>query len=39
MIRGPGGRFKAVNWRDALAVVLEIAHRYELGKGIALNCN
>lgn len=26
MIRGPDGRFKAVSWRDALAVVAEIAH-------------
>jgi len=31
MIRGPDGRrFKAVNWRDAHAVVSEIAHQYEL---------
>ena len=27
MIRGPDGRFKAVNWRDALTVVAEIAHQ------------
>ncbi|KAI9118583.1 hypothetical protein K1719_010915 [Acacia pycnantha] len=27
MIRGPDGRFKAVSWRDALAVVAEIAHQ------------
>ncbi|CAL9137124.1 unnamed protein product [Musa acuminata var. zebrina] len=27
MIRGPDGRFKAVTWRDALAVVAEVAHQ------------
>ncbi|XP_028784759.1 NADH dehydrogenase [ubiquinone] iron-sulfur protein 1, mitochondrial isoform X2 [Neltuma alba] len=27
MIRGPDGRFKAVSWRDALAVVAEIAQQ------------
>ncbi|KAI9100083.1 hypothetical protein K1719_024301 [Acacia pycnantha] len=27
MVRGPDGHFKAVNWRDALAVVAEIAHQ------------
>ncbi|RWW66126.1 hypothetical protein BHE74_00026529 [Ensete ventricosum] len=27
MIRGPDGRFKAVSWRDALAVVAEVAHQ------------
>lgn len=27
MIRGSDGRFKAVSWRDALAVVAEIAHQ------------
>lgn len=27
MIRGADGRFKAVSWRDALAVVAEIAHQ------------
>ncbi|XP_054789978.1 NADH dehydrogenase [ubiquinone] iron-sulfur protein 1, mitochondrial-like [Prosopis cineraria] len=27
MIRGPDGRFKTVSWRDALAVVAEIAHQ------------
>ncbi|XP_031492210.1 NADH dehydrogenase [ubiquinone] iron-sulfur protein 1, mitochondrial [Nymphaea colorata] len=27
MIRGPDGRFKPVNWRDALAVVAEVAHQ------------
>uniref|UniRef100_A0A1D1Y019 NADH dehydrogenase [ubiquinone] iron-sulfur protein 1, mitochondrial n=1 Tax=Anthurium amnicola TaxID=1678845 RepID=A0A1D1Y019_9ARAE len=27
MIRGPDGRFKSVSWRDALAVVAEIAHQ------------
>ncbi|XP_054799209.1 NADH dehydrogenase [ubiquinone] iron-sulfur protein 1, mitochondrial [Prosopis cineraria] len=27
MVRGPDGRFKAVSWRDALAVVAEIAHQ------------
>ncbi|KAK4275007.1 hypothetical protein QN277_018153 [Acacia crassicarpa] len=27
MIRGPDGRFKVVSWRDALAVVAEIAHQ------------
>ena len=27
MIRGPDGRFKAVSWRDALAVVADIAHQ------------
>ncbi|OIV95716.1 hypothetical protein TanjilG_01510 [Lupinus angustifolius] len=26
MIRDPDGRFKAVSWRDALAVVAEVAH-------------
>ncbi|XP_042477411.1 NADH dehydrogenase [ubiquinone] iron-sulfur protein 1, mitochondrial [Macadamia integrifolia] len=27
MIRGPDGRFKAVTWRDALAVVAEVLHQ------------
>lgn len=27
MIRGADGRFKAVNWRDALAVVAEVIHQ------------
>uniref|UniRef100_A0A7N1A852 NADH dehydrogenase subunit 11 n=1 Tax=Kalanchoe fedtschenkoi TaxID=63787 RepID=A0A7N1A852_KALFE len=27
MIRGPDGRFKAVSWRDALAVVADVAHQ------------
>ena len=27
MIRGPDGRFKSVTWRDALAVVAEVAHQ------------
>ncbi|KAI4299621.1 hypothetical protein L6164_033060 [Bauhinia variegata] len=27
MIRGPDGRFKSVSWRDALAVVADIAHQ------------
>ncbi|XP_071915643.1 NADH dehydrogenase [ubiquinone] iron-sulfur protein 1, mitochondrial [Coffea arabica] len=27
MIRGPDGRFKAVSWRDALAVVAEVIHQ------------
>lgn len=27
MIRAPDGRFKAVSWRDALAVVAEVAHQ------------
>jgi NADH dehydrogenase (ubiquinone) Fe-S protein 1 len=27
MIRGADGRFKAVSWRDALAVVAEVAHQ------------
>ncbi|XP_065039255.1 NADH dehydrogenase [ubiquinone] iron-sulfur protein 1, mitochondrial-like [Musa acuminata AAA Group] len=27
MIRGPDGRFMAVSWRDALAVVAEVAHQ------------
>ncbi|XP_004503119.1 NADH dehydrogenase [ubiquinone] iron-sulfur protein 1, mitochondrial [Cicer arietinum] len=27
MIRGPDGRFKAVNWREALALVAEVAHQ------------
>lgn len=27
MIRGPDGRFKAVNWRDALAMIAEIGHQ------------
>lgn len=27
MIRGPDGRFKAVSWRDALAVVAEVANQ------------
>ena len=27
MIRGADGRFKAVSWRDALAVVAEAAHQ------------
>lgn len=27
MIRGPDGRFKPVNWGDALAVVAEAAHQ------------
>ncbi|KAF8407577.1 hypothetical protein HHK36_006711 [Tetracentron sinense] len=27
MIRGPHGRFKAVSWRDALAVVAEVVHQ------------
>lgn len=27
MIRGPDGRFKAVTWRDALAVVAEVVHQ------------
>lgn len=27
MIRGPDGRFKAVSWRDALAMVAEVAHK------------
>ncbi|MQM03656.1 hypothetical protein Taro_036446 [Colocasia esculenta] len=27
MIRGPDGRFKSVSWRDALAVVAEVAHQ------------
>lgn len=29
MIRGPDGRFKSVSWRDALAVVAEVAHKVE----------
>lgn len=27
MIRGPDGRFKAVSWRDALAVVADVAQQ------------
>ncbi|ONM08548.1 NADH dehydrogenase [ubiquinone] iron-sulfur protein 1 mitochondrial [Zea mays] len=27
MIRGPDGRFKAVTWRDALAVIAEVLHQ------------
>lgn len=27
MIRGPDGRFKAVTWRDVLAMVAEFAHQ------------
>lgn len=27
MVRGPDGRFKAVNWRDALAMIAEIGHQ------------
>ncbi|QCD98452.1 NADH dehydrogenase [Vigna unguiculata] len=27
MVRGPDGRFKAVNWRDALSVIADIAHQ------------
>ena len=27
MICGPHGRFKSVTWRDALAVVAEVAHQ------------
>lgn len=27
MIRGADGRFKAVSWRDALAVVAEVMHK------------
>lgn len=27
MIRGPDGRFKPVNWREALSLVAEVAHQ------------
>jgi NADH dehydrogenase (ubiquinone) Fe-S protein 1 len=27
MIRGPDGRFKPVNWREALTLVAEVAHQ------------
>lgn len=29
MIRGPDGHFKAVSWRDALAMVAEVMHKVE----------
>ncbi|URD73673.1 NADH dehydrogenase ubiquinone iron-sulfur protein 1, mitochondrial-like [Musa troglodytarum] len=36
MIRGPDGRFKAVSWRDALAVVAEVAHQVKPEKIVGI---
>lgn len=36
MIRGPDGRFKSVTWRDALAVVAEVAHQVKPEEAVGI---